>query len=103
MARSPPAASPMIRCAGAATPRRWQRSRAGTRSASRSTPPPSCPRCDVSLSTALPVALLPVRIETRFADDATGVLLKVRIYPDQIHVDAHDPRVTPGENAARAA
>src|SRR5262249_46010800 len=101
--RSPSAASPAIRCAGDPTPRRWPRSPAGARSAWRCTPPPFYQRCDVTLSTAIPIALLPVRLETRFADDASGgVLLKVRIYPDQIHVDAHDPSVTPLEKAARA-
>ncbi|HWU90411.1 MAG TPA: hypothetical protein VN253_24270, partial [Kofleriaceae bacterium] len=44
-----------------------------------------------------------MRIETRFSDDANGgVLLKVRIYPDQIHVDAHDRRLTAREKDARA-
>ena len=40
-----------------------------------------------------PVLLLPVRIETRFV----GSELLVRIYPDQIFVNAHDPRLTPPE------
>ncbi|MBC9032131.1 hypothetical protein IAG41_06990 [Sphingomonas sp. JC676] len=45
--------------------------------------------------------LLPIRLETRFADAADGTTeLLVRIYPDQVHVDAHDPRLTPGEVAA---
>lgn len=48
-----------------------------------------------------PLLLLPVRLETRFATSGSGESeLLVRIYPDQIHVDAHDPRLTPGEAAA---
>ena len=48
-----------------------------------------------------PLLLLPVRLETRFADAADGTTeLLVRIYPDQVHVDAHDPRLTPAEVAA---
>jgi hypothetical protein len=43
-----------------------------------------------------PVLLLPLRLETRFL----GNDLWVRIYPDQIFVDAHDPRLTPAEREA---
>lgn len=51
-----------------------------------------------------PLLLLPVRLETRFAEAAGGgTELLVRIYPDQIHVDAHDPRLTPAEVAAGRA
>jgi hypothetical protein len=54
-----------------------------------------------ALSAALPVALLPVRLEARFFDSARE--LRVRIYPDQIHVDAHEPRLTAAERDAGVA
>lgn len=47
-----------------------------------------------TLSGTCPVALLPVRLETRF-DSPTK--LKVRIFPDQLHIDAHDPALTDDE------
>jgi hypothetical protein len=50
---------------------------------------------------ALPVALLPVRIETHFA--AAGAELWVRVFPDDIHVDTFEPELAPGEKAAGTA
>ena len=50
---------------------------------------------DLTPSGRFPLLLLPVRIETRF--DANGSVLRVRIYPDDVHVDAHDPRLSEGE------
>lgn len=41
--------------------------------------------CDAS--EAEPLVLLPVRLETRFATAQGATSLKVRIYPDEIHVD----------------
>src|SRR5262249_31219855 len=48
----------------------------------------------------LPITLLPVRIETRFAGTPTAPKLLVRLYPDDLHIDHHDPRLTGGEAAA---
>ncbi|MEY9987994.1 hypothetical protein ABIE67_000026 [Streptomyces sp. V4I8] len=51
--------------------------------------------------TNVPIALLPVRIETKWAADKRSI--KVRVYPDDIHVDAFEPALTPHElEAARA-
>lgn len=48
---------------------------------------------------APPLLMLPVRIETRFARGDERPELWVRVFPDQIAVDAHDPRVTDAEIA----
>ncbi len=45
---------------------------------------------------AVPIALLPVRLETRLRD---GHLL-LRIFPDDLHVDDHQPLLDEGEYAA---
>jgi hypothetical protein len=40
----------------------------------------------------LPLVLLPVRLETRFFTLANGSIeLRVRIFPDKIHLDSHEP------------
>ena len=54
-----------------------------------------------ALAPGVPVALLPVRLEARYFDG--GQELRVRIYPDQIHVDAHEPEPTAAERDAAMA
>ena len=46
----------------------------------------------------VPLVLLPVRLETRFTDD--GAALRVRIYPDDVHVDRLDRGVAADERDA---
>src|SRR5512144_870863 len=46
----------------------------------------------------VPLVLLPVRLETRFFTLAGGVTeLRVRVYPDKIHIDTHQPELTTDE------
>ena len=52
----------------------------------------------------VPIAFLPVRIETRFGSAATGAPeLWVRVFPDDIHVDSFEPALTVAESTARTA
>jgi hypothetical protein len=44
----------------------------------------------------VPLVLFPVRLEVRFRDD----VLQVRIYPDEILADGHEPELTPDERKA---
>jgi hypothetical protein len=45
-----------------------------------------------------PLALFPVRLETRFfAQPDSSSELRVRVYPDRIHIDSHEAELTPTE------
>ena len=57
-----------------------------------------------NIDAGLPLVLLPVRIETAYLPDASGNTdLVVRVYPDDIHVDAHETELTDLELAAGTA
>lgn len=45
-----------------------------------------------------PILMMPVRIETRYVDG--GNELRIRVYPDQIHLDLHDPVLQAAEEVA---
>jgi hypothetical protein len=56
------------------------------------------------LHAAVPIAFLPLRLETRFATDSTGQpQLWVRAFPDDVHVDSFEPELTAAELVARQA
>jgi hypothetical protein len=50
----------------------------------------------MTLDATYPIALLPVRLETRFA----GSVLQVRIFPDEIWADTHEAGLTAEERAS---
>jgi hypothetical protein len=56
-----------------------------------------------AVDASVPLVLFPVRLETRFELRPDGTFdLLVRLYPDAIHEDAHEPALTPDEAAWRA-
>jgi len=48
-----------------------------------------------TLDGRLPILLLPTRLETRFFSNNTE--LRIRVYPDQVHLNAHEPELTDSE------
>src|SRR5512134_3696924 len=52
---------------------------------------------DVLCPSDVPLALLPVRLETRFFRVDTAMELRIRVYPDKIHVDSHETLLTAAE------
>ncbi|MEG3630129.1 hypothetical protein [Streptomyces poriticola] len=51
-----------------------------------------------------PVLLLPVRIEAVYGAHGDGTPeLRIRVYPDDVHVDSHEPALTDGEREAGTA
>lgn len=50
-----------------------------------------------ALSGDRPVVLFPVRLETRFVTDGSVRELRVRIFPEELHVDAHETELTDDE------
>ena len=55
---------------------------------------PETPLC----ASDLPLVLLPVRLETRFVTTDAATELRIRVYPDKIHLDSHEPDLLPVEN-----
>lgn len=62
-------------------------------------PRPGPPASDALIRADLPLALLPVRLETRFASVGGGVELLIRVYPDDLHVDMHEEALSADEAA----
>ena len=51
----------------------------------------------LALDADLPLALFPVRLEARFLPDNDPTEIVVRVFPDEIHADAHHPALTDTE------
>ncbi len=63
---------------------------------------PNTPEVAMQLSfgPARPLVLFPVRLETRFFTLVDGSSeLRVRVYPDMVHIDTHEPELTADELA----
>jgi hypothetical protein len=67
-------------------------------------PPAPDPTAASICKSDLPLVLLPVRLETRFFIQAGGTAeLRVRVYPDTIHLDSHEPDLLAVEQTAGMA
>ena len=52
----------------------------------------------LSFGPARPAVLFPMRLETRFFAMADGSSeLRIRVYPDRVHIDSHEPALTAEE------
>jgi len=59
---------------------------------------PQTPELNLALGPAQPLVLLPVRLETRFfLNPNGGGELRVRVYPDKIHINTHEETLTEQE------
>ena len=60
---------------------------------------PPAPMAETLCTSEQPLLMLPVRLETRFFLQAGGSSeLRIRIYPDKIHLDSHENDLTPDEH-----
>jgi hypothetical protein len=53
-----------------------------------------------ALNAGFPILLLPLRVQTRFLRTERGLELLVRVYPDDISVQSHQPTLSEGERLA---
>ena len=59
------------------------------------------PALTATVAGSHPIVLLPVRLETRYVEATGGEReLLVRVWPDQVHIDSHDPRLSEAEAEA---
>jgi hypothetical protein len=50
-----------------------------------------------ALDPGVPIVFFPVRLETRFRAAGAGKELVIRVFPDDIHIDTHEPELTAEE------
>src|SRR5512140_2123699 len=53
-----------------------------------------------ALDARFPIALLPVRLETRYVPIGQPTTLRIRVYPDDLQTIEHMPALTPDEQRA---